>query len=339
MSTFKSWRWSRLTEPSAIKRLWTHPQWFVPCIATIVLTMCVCDKSLNLPKIIEWLCWSTWVLLAVALLQNICCADEYYEIKSGKKLIRKIYLYTSGYFKKSKTVDMIIRGNNYEIHRPIEAHQYDFHKWDDFTSFLFTFEDNYYYSSPVNAAEYLGQCIGTTVFSPAEKENQLVILDDHGTTTMDADAFFLNGAYIPPLASKEIYDEDTEEKLEVPEEYLIAKRGRKYSIYGLYYISSPKCRKLKAPNVIFKEGVQDVVLQWNDEYGYREIYRTRHSVKRQISDVFVELTYQHGIGGTIRKFNEQTQKIDLLYKGCFHAIDFDNGSIIGDNGYEYIPET
>ena len=335
----KSWRWSRLTEPSALKRLVTHPNWIVPLIMSLLMLWFASDEAIDFSLIFTWLCRLCWLILGVAVLQNICCADEYYEIKSGKKIIRKIYLYTSGYFKRNIKVNMVMKEKNYEIHQPIEAHHYDFEKWDDFTSFLFEIDNEYYYSSPVAEAQPLGRCIGATVFSPSGKEKQVTILDGCDILTLEADAFFLNGVYIPPLASQQIYANITNKKMAKPQDYLVAKHGKKYNVYGLYYLNRPTCLQLRISNVIFKEGAQEVILQWNNKHGYQEIFRSNHSVKRAVSDIFVELTYRHGIGGTIRKFNEQTQKLDLLYKGYFHAIDFDSGSIIGDQGYEFVPNT
>ena len=338
MKTFKSWRWSRLIDLSAFKRLLTHPQWIMPLILVLLFLWLMTDKTLGLPEAMEWLYWISCALLAVSIVQSICGADKYYEIKSGKKIIRKIYLYTPGHFSSKKFITMIICGKNYETFEKLLPHHYDFYEWKDFTSFLFEIDGNSYYCSPVSAVQPLGHSMGTIAFANQEQPNKMIVLDDHGTTTLEADAFFVNGAYIPPLASKQIYNEVTDEKLDKPQDYLIAKRGKKYTVYGLYYLDFPACRELKVPYIIFKEGDQEVILQWIDEYGYREIFRTRNSVKRAVSDVFVELSYQHGIGGTIRKFNEITQKLELLYKGYFHAIDFDSGAVIGDNGYEYIPE-
>ncbi len=339
MIKLKSWRWSRLDDPSALKRLWTHPQWIIPLVIVLLTLWLVTDKTLDLPKSTAWLCWwFAFALLIFAVILNICCADAYYEIKSGKKIIRKIYLYTSGFFSKKSETEMIILTKNEQIRTNIL--DYDFEEWDDFSSFLFSLADDkdWYYSSPVYEAELLGRPFSTTVYYQPERPKRIKILDGHGLSIFDADAFIINGIFIPPLAKKQITDAITEERVEPPQEYLIAKRGKKYTVYGLYFDKAPACLSLAIPTVIFKEGGQDVILKYHEETEYREIYRTHYSMKRSVNDVFVELSYHHGIGGTVKKFNEETGKLDLIYKGYFHAIDFDSGAILGDKGFEYVPE-
>ena len=339
-----SWRWSKLLDPPSYKRLVTHPEWIVPFITTIVLLLFCQDKTLDLPQAIIWLGWLSLALLIAVVLQNICCADYYYKIWSGKKIIRKIYIYTSGFFNKHPTARVIITNGVYEISEQIRLHSFSFFKWDDFSSFIFeTNDDLSYYSSPVNEAELLGRPLSATAFYQAEHPNRLTVLDGYGTTVLEADTFFVKGVYIPPLARQNIKDEDTGETIilsdEHTQDFLITKRRKSYSVYGLSYDTRPACQRLIIPVVIFKEGSQEIILKWVDNYGYKEFYRSRNSVKRNVSDIFVELTYQNGIGGTVRKFNEQTGCLDLLYKGYFHGIDFDTGAIIGDHSYEYIPET
>ena len=338
MNEFKSWRWSRLTDPSALKRLWTHPKWIMPLVIVLLLLWLTTDKTLDLSNAMDWLFWFACALLAITVFLNICGADEYYEIKSDKKIIRKIYLYTPGFFSKNTQKEMIILTKDAQIRTPIL--DYDFEEWDDFSSFLFCVDSvkNWYYSSPVYEAEPLGCPFGTTVYCQPDRPNYVKVLDSHGLSVFDADTFIVNGVFIPPQAEKQIIDAFTEEKAEVPQEYLIARNGKKYTVYGLYFDKAPACISLAIPTVIFKEGGQDVILQWNHETGYREIYRTHYSMKRSVSDVFVELSYHHGIGGTVKKFNEETGKLDLIYKGYFHAIDFDSGAVLGDNGFEYTPE-
>ena len=342
MSKIKSWRWSKLLDPPAYKRLVTHPEWIMPFIISMMLLFFFYnDETLTFLPAINGLCWLALALLIVSILQTICCADDYYKIRLEKKVIRKIYIYTSGFFTPHQTARIVIADKDYEISEEIEPHAYTFHQWDDFSSFIFCTKDNqYYYSSPVYEAELLGTPLSATAFYQTSG-NRLVILDGYGTTTLDHAVFFLGGVYIPPRAKQNIRHELTKEKVipsgEYTQDYLITKHGKTYRVYGLSYDKRPVCLSLIIPTVIFKEGTQDVILKWIDNKGYREFYRSRHSVKRSVSDVLVELTYPDGIGGTVRQFNERTNRLDLIYKGYFHAIDFDSGAIIGDNGFEYNP--
>ncbi len=340
MLSIFSWRWSQLLRRSAVKRFFTHvDQIFILMIFEgLLLGMFIQNEPQLLTSRPFW--HIAGVLFLFAILMVICTADNYYEIKSENKIKYYIYLYKAGIYSRNKNLEMIILNEKkeYQIHAEILP-DYTFYSWWNLSSFLFypTNDKCWFYVSTLDDISPLGYRIGQTVFSIPGQPNKIKVLDDYSTKLLSEDTFFLNGTYLPSSAEENIHDVDTGEILSPPQDYLIAKRGKKYTVYGLYYedVPAPSCRVLSIPNIIFKEGAQEVLLQWNDDR-YIEVYRTHGSAKREVSDTFVELTFPNGIGGTVKRFNEKTGKLDLIYKGYFHAIDFNSGAVLGDN-FEYDP--
>lgn len=337
MIKFKSWRWSRFTERSAYKRLSERPVWIIPLVL-FIFSLLLADWKMFCLSEETVCCWLLLVILGITVFMNICCADEYYEIKSGKETIRKVYLYRPAYFQLG-LITMVIRDKKSVIRKEIEW-DYDFYEGDDASSFRFQIDGYHYYCSPVSNWEVLGHCqLSPTVYAKPNQIGHVTVLHHHGTTRMGADVFFVNNVYVPPLAAKDIRDLLTNEQLDEPRDYMIAKREGQYTVYGLYYGYGqlPFCQKLVIPFVIFKEGNQDIILKWVEEEGYIEMHRIQNSVVRSVSDVFVTMTvHSNSATGKVIKFNEELNVLKLLYQGPFYAIDFDSGAVVGD-GYDYNP--
>ena len=338
MFNFKSWRWSRLTEPSALKRVFTHFNqiFFIILLIGFGSVMYARETQQNLLQSgIFWGCIG--IIILFAILATICMADKYFEIHSYGKICQKIYLYNHGIYFPNNKIDMVVISMSSDevfIFEQKITEDYDFWKNENFSSFLFCDGNLYYYLSPeFNELEVLGKRKTKTSFI-TENKPIVKFLDNSGILTIPAELFILNDVFIPPLAEQNIYSGEKKEKK--PDKYIITKNSKKYSVYGLYE-DRPACVSLQIPVVIFKEANQDVILIWDKQSGYQEFYRTTYSVKRQLSNVFVEITYRAVIAGTIKRFDEENKKFELLYKGRFYAIDFDNGAIIGENGFEYNP--
>lgn len=338
MIKFKSWRWSRFTERSAYKRLSKKPMWIIPLIV-FIFTLSDAGGKMFCLSVEAACCWLFLAILVIVVLMTIGCADKYYEIKSEKKVIRRIYLYYPDFFL-FNSLTMVIRDREGIIRKVIEPWDCDFYEGDNASSFRFQINGDHYYCSPVARMELLGHCqLSATVFADPKHAGYVTVLNDHGTTTMDANAFFVSNVYVPPLAAKDIRDLLTNEQLDEPRDYMIAKRESKYTVYGLYYgyRQMPICKELVIPFVIYKEGNQDVILEWVEDEGYKELLRIPNSVKRSVSDVFVNLTvHSNSATGKVTKFNERTKKLELLYQGPFYAIDFDSGAVVGDD-FDYNP--
>lgn len=335
MFNLKSWRWSRLFESSAWKRVVTHwNQIFLIVLVGGLVGFIFYKKSFeeNYPQEIFWICLCIAVIFSI--LATVCMADEYFEIKANNKSLHKIYLYNHGLYFSSDKIEMTIISKLFgEEYITKEKITEDYCFWHGSSSFLFCMNDTYYYLSPsFQNPEILGKKkTETSFFSEATKVN---ILDGINIFSSQADCFIYDKAFVPPVAVNEIKAHGR--KARIPDKYLIAKTGTNYTIYGLYE-DYPRVLLLQIPIIIFKDMGQDVVLVWEEKSGYREIFRTQASVKRSLSNVFVELTDKPKISGIIRRLNEQTMQIETLYEGRFYAIDFDSGSVTGENGFEYNP--
>ena len=336
MFNLKSWRWSRLFELSAWKRVVTHANqiFFVVLAVGFFSVMIVREYHELLSTPYFW--GIVAVMSLVAVLTTVCTADKYFKIRKDNKILQRIYLYNHGIYFPSNKIDMVItskkNGEDYIMREEITD---DYHYWDEVSCFLFCMDETYYYLSPsFKDPEPLGKKKTKTIFLPQDP-TLVKILDGTDVVTIPAECFIFGKVFIPPVAVDEI--KSTGIKVSLPDEYLITKNGKKYSVYGLYE-EKPKVFSLQIPIVIFKEMGQDVVLIWDKEKGYREVFRTQASVKRSLSTIFVELTDKPKISGIIRHFNEQTMQVETLYEGRFYAIDFDSGAIVGENGFEYNPK-
>ena len=336
MFNLKSWRWSRLFEPSAWKRVVTHiNQIFFILLFIGLLSLALLKNSPEKIFTTEIVGTCTAIIFVFSVLATVCMADEYFEIKINKTGLQKIYLYTSGIYFPNKKIDMTIisrfAGKKYILNEKITE---DYHFWKETNCFLCCINDNYYYLSSVfYTLELLGQKKTKTSFMSKDTA-QIKVLDRKNVLSIQAEYFILGKIYIPPTAQDKINVHEI--KVSAPDEYLIVNRLEKYYVYGLYE-DYPRVLLLQIPIIIFKDMGQDVVLVWEEKSGYREIFRTQASVKRSLSNVFVELTDKPKISGIIRRLNEQTMQIETLYEGRFYAIDFDSGSVTGENGFEYNP--
>ena len=336
MFKLRSWRWSRLTEPSALKRVITHfNQIFFVMIAVGFCSALFARENPELWKSSGFWCFIAVVTLLAAV-ATICTADKYFEIKLNDKVHQRIYLYNHGIYFPEAKIDMVIiskiHGEEYIFSEKISQ---DYTYWEN-NIFLFCIDDNYYYlSSKLHDPEPLGRKKTKTSFISGTQP-VIKALDCNDVLTIQSNCFIFGKVFVPPVAEGQITSSRGTEKL--PDNYLITKDGKRYTVYGLYE-EEPRVTSLHIPVVIFKEGGQDVVLTYENGKGYREVFRTKMSVKRNLSTVFVELTdNKPGVNGIIRHFNEETMQIETLYEGRFYAIDFDSGAIVGENGFEYNPK-
>lgn len=262
-------------------------------------------------------------------------ADNYFEIKSLDKTSQRIYLYNHGIYSSNDKIDMVIISNENNEKFILEQEiTEDFDAWyhENLCSFLFCVDNNYYYQSPTSSElEFLGKRETKTIFISG-KTPKIKVLYNNRILTIEADLAMWGDVFIPPTAKKSIQAQGKH----LPDNYLLTKNNNKYTVYGLYE-KKPTCVAMEIPIVIFKEAGQDVVLIW-EKNEYREIFRTKTNIKCSTNDVFVEIIENSTeLKGIVQHLNEETKQIETLYKGKFYALDFDNGAVIGENGYEYNP--
>ena len=343
MFNLKSWRWSQILYLSALKRVFTHINQIFFVLIFIGLAVCLLYRHVSPDIINSWSLWSICgILVAYSVLSTICTSDKYFEVKDDKKVYHKIYLYNNGIYSSNYQIHMIIISilDDGEYIMEYKIDNYDVWKNNKLSSFLFSHNDTYYYLSPVLSDPMeLGQRRSKTIFVTGTNDStSLIALDKDGRVNIQKGLFIFGRIFIPPKAKQNI--QSATGKVKAPDNYIIIIKHYHYLIYGIYE-NEPAFTELKIPYVIFKDKGEDVVLQWVENTGYKEMYRTHHSIKRNLSNAFVELDYNRPnapVVGKVSKLNETTNKIETLYHGPFYAIHFDSGEVIGENGYEYIPD-
>jgi len=360
MKKIASWRWSRLFDKAAVKKVfkrWDLYPFLMFCLILIWIAHST-DSELNSNEAVFhqiWLAitWLSCITFIYVILETICAADEYYKIKLRTTVCR-IYIYGNSERGCSEQ-DIIFKQDDTEArictHRTsLKEKGYKFYHWG---MFMYCLDgDNskwYYFNQNSDEPQFLGKKLSPGrcfVFLSNVNEDgklDLSVLNNQWIIHLEADSYVLNNAYVPPQARQNIkYGSDTGAPAKVPNDYLILKTNGKYSVYGLYSLRTqlPQCLQLSVPSIIFQE-VKDRVILCSRNMEYEEICR-KLPATRYINNVIAELTddfLESGcIGGVVWQFDEKTKSLQKLYEGNFRALGFSDGSIIGDNGWEYTPQ-
>ncbi len=182
---------------------------------------------------------------------------------------------------------------------------------------------------------HLGVQLNRILFLPSGEGNGFRILAQDGSYEQ------LNGGYIVydslfvPKGSQFCYA-NREKNPQMPDKYLLTREKDIYKCYGFYLTGeTPHCRELIISSIIFREGAERILLQYDEENKtYRDVFRC-FDVSRTLNEYFIEMTENYNCGGNIYYYNGKTEKLEKVYTGSFRAVDFDKGLVLGADGNEY----
>ena len=179
----------------------------------------------------------------------------------------------------------------------------------------------------------------------AKLNKMLFLYSDKGTAIINIlsyiDVIELKSEYVKyntmciPQGSQVCYT-DGRKISSKPDDLLLIQSDGKYKTYGFYLSTKiPYYREIIVSSIIFRKGCDKVLLWWNPEtkqyverYSFREMFGL-------LNDFFVEMTEDYKVGGNIYRYDGETETMRKLYEGNFRIIDFDLGTILGDNGRYY----
>lgn len=357
MRNFCSWRLSRLLDVSAWKRLKYYHLWILPLFLSIVVG-CMClqyEKDYGRQDELITMFY-TFLLFAVGLfLHTILGADKFCRIKL-KTTKCYVYVYEqAGYNSTFQDIIFIQDDTEARVRTTstcLREDGYQETNWEALHTFLYCPDGNnnkwYYLSATSDEPQFLGKKLMAGEDTPLflagitkDGKQDLCVLHKNGIKHIYADSSVIGNAYVPKKAEKNISYVHTQVKAkgDVPENYLITENDGKYEVYGLFYIWSdyPQCWEINVPAIIFQDVKDRVVLVCEDGV-YKQLCR-KLPATRWINDVIPELTEKYDrAGGIVWQFDEETNTLNKLYEGRYHALGFSDGSIVGDD-WEYTPDS
>lgn len=356
MEKLCSWRFSRIVEASAWKRLLLYNNWWIP-LGFCVIAGCIAlfIKTENDAILLWYFCGLCLFLGICDILKIVLGADKCYKLKLQSQVCH-IYVYRRN---DSDQEDIFILQDNTETYvkvkeMPWGESGYRYCHWSEFSSFMFCPSNGnvWFYLSPISdEPQVLGRKIhygiGDTIFLNSIDNNgksNLCILHELGVRHIKASRFVIAEAYVPPKARKKMKCEIDAHFVPievVPENYLIVEDNEKYQVWGISsdWTNKPYCRKISVPVIIYQD-MNDRVILIEKEDTYQPLCR-KVAATRWVNDVIAELSDLYDgtghIGGIVWQLDEDTMQLIKLYEGVYHAIGFADGSIIGDN-WEYTPK-
>ena len=348
MDRLISWRWSRIGERSAWKKLLSIDG--VMAIVGIILSIgCIIMlSSENEHQMFVWLmlfCGIMFILLGLGLVLR---ADDYFSVLMGNKKC-KVYVYQIEHKYSLCTYEILLKTKDAEFrvltsqyNRMIysgsqNAFIYCAESADGAKAWMLVNKDS-------DEAQELGQRVGDYIFvSPNQHEKGKVVLNilqDDGYTEISADRYICENILVPQENEIESVYNGKIVQVSTPNEYLIIKNDDKYQVWGIYGDEkhNPSCYALSVSSVIFHEG-NDTVILLGQHFEYKELYRGFSLGRKSttlISEVYNKEGFK-GVYGTILRFNPKTKTLEKLYDGAIFGIIFEDGEIYGENGQVFKP--
>lgn len=349
-----SWRWSRISERSAWKKVLNVDGilivvGFILSIAGIPILLAIKDS-----QILVWMRLTSGLLLFCGIsflllgLSEILSADDCFSVQMGKNK-GKVYVYKIENKYRPSFYEILIKAGGREF--LVFANQYKKNIYSE-SKAAFIYSNVCDNGSEIWALinknsddiQELGQSVGEYVFiSPNQHKTGKIVLNvlqEDGYTEISADRYICKNILVPQESEIESVYNGKIVQVPIPNEYLIVKNDDKYQVWGIYCDekNNPRSYALSVSSIIFHEG-KDTVILLGKHFEYTELYRGQ-SVGRKsttlISEVYDKKGYK-GVYGTVRRFNPQNKTLEELYTGPIFGILFDEGEIIGENGDVFKP--
>ena len=354
MSSIRIWRWSRLKERNAWKKI--ADKSFLALAVLALVTWCLTTVFADIGG--QYLILiSIVVTLAIvsAFLVELCTPDEFVTLKGitdpKDAYINKsecdVYVY--------KVVD-----NIYEVlvkHRKdiagkkVVNNEYRF-QTTKFTTKIngrFLYKDckcnKWSIISANGKSVELGACVEQNVFiSNIKSKNKsskvsVKILDNHygcGFDEIEADSIFTgNQIYTYQKLSQTIRNTDIE--VNTADEYVFIKNGPVNILIGLYFsginLENPYFLRIKTQAFVLCEVQRKTLYKYDDNLGrYKISYKCDQNYSRTPNGVFLVMDGGNKLNGVAYIYVPDTHGIMKVYEGPIYCIDFNEGHIFGKDG-------
>lgn len=347
MTTFVSWRFSRLSKGEAWKRA-CDIEGIISLLCLLTIMFCLHWGTIP-GKTVYWFMVVVGIGFALLILDKVLGADDYFQVKTinglckvwvyginGERIQYKIVL-------KTKEWEKVCIANAYD--RGIFAGTKD--------AFIFNpnfegFSDAWrFVGEDFSSVETIGVRVSKYVFADLiqdEGKITLNLLNGNGIKTVSVDSYVADNIYVTSDVFLSPADDCDERGFWVYNihDFLIMKNGGHYSVLGFEQKpkQNPKCIEVKVPSMVFHEGNETVILAYDDDKkDYLEIYRGI-ALGRKSSTLIIEQMKKNGFDalyGRVRRFDPETKKLKTLYEGAFTAINFENSEVLTADGQEFKP--
>ena len=327
MERIMSWRWSRLLDHDAIRRIDTREVKF--SLAVYVIIFCFATFILHWHQTAFYLT----IFYIFYILGNICTSDAFFNIKDpATKRYIKLYVYES--FKPKFRYNLYIKDQ-----KDISALIFDDFEWITRSNkagwFIFLNNNKWYYQCGTKTI-LLGERIGRIMF--IEKcDNQKIKLkllssDELKELTVDS-IFYGKNIFIPEL--RDFDQENTD--------YALIKTDDKYKLLSTSYIYCGDKGMLffsyeRYKTVVFCEDKETIVVAWDDKNKeHKVIYKNINMIDDLQTIVEADNNQLPG-KGRIYKFATKHKTLNVVYNGEIRKIDKEHRLIIceeGSTSYSY----
>ncbi len=295
----------------------------------LMVTVIMCIRS---PELINIALFTIGLFLLLGyVLDTVCAVADSFILDKGRV---KVYV-----FQRQEEYDIRIFEKDTEILIEATAYSAPFQASD---AGCFAFrggpeEHNkwFVWSTKNREPQPLGARVNDILFLPSGEDSGVRILAKDGSVeTLYGDYIVYDSLYVPQGSQMCYADRGKDPAL--PDTVLLVRKDDKYQSYGFYLLEdNPCCREILISSIIFREGIERVLLRYDEEKGkYTEFFRCE-DVAHKLNEYFIELTEDYRTGGKIYRYNGKTENLEKIYEGNFRLIDFEECIVRGDDGKDY----
>lgn len=338
MNNWKSWRLSHLNGYSAWNCL-MHAEGIVSCICVLICVFILFGMSWTQ----ENTSFIALIIFSIIIFLNIIFSYMFGAYKTisfeQDSKVQKIYIY-------QKFLNNKLDGYKLIVVTPKAQKIYlaDNYLYQD-NSFVFCPHDDnklklWMMITPKDSEPLiLGRQICRNVFVlPQRKDDKIVlrVLKNGSFMTYFADRLVSDKIFIPE-ETKNTIETNTHRKIEqLPQDYLLLQNAGEYIILGCYHKDIFDCQKLNIPALIFKDGIETIVLVF-DGCKYEELFRSKNCID-VLSSVIVTIQTKEQdkkLSATIYHLDADNLVLDTLYTGPVLWIDYRHGEILTEDAQTF----
>ena len=347
MTTFVSWRFSRLVKSEAWKRA-CDIEGIISLLCLLTIMFCLHWGTIP-DKTVYWFIVGVSIVFVWLILDKVLGVDDYFQVKTMNGPC-KVWVYVLR--GEPKQYKIFLKAKEWEKICIANAYDQDIFAG---TKDAFIFNPNFegysdawcFVGEDFSSTETIGVRVSKYVFADFVQDEgkiTLNLLNGNGIKTISVDSYIADNIYITSDVFLSPADDGDERGFFVcnVRDFLILKDNGHYSVLGFEQKPkhNPKCIEVKVPSMVFHEGNETVILAYDDDKGdYQEIYRGI-AMGRKSSTLIIEQLKKSGFDvlyGRVRRFDPETKKLKTLYVGAFIAINFENSEVLTADGQEFKP--
>lgn len=352
MSSIRMWRWSRLKEKDAWKKV--ADKSFLTLAVLVIITWCLTTVFADIGgPYLFFICGLITLAIITAFLTELCTPHNFVTLKgitehkdeNVNKAECDVYVYEL----EENIYDVLVKPRKDANGNKVVNKEYRF-KTTKYTAKIngrFLYKDfncnNWSIISANGEIVELGACVEHSVFishtNPKSDKVRVRILNNRcscGFGEMEADSVFIgNQIYTYHQLNQTIRGTDID--VNIADEYVFIKNGPTNTLIGLYFLGrnldNPNFFKIKTPVFVLCEVQRKTLYKYDVDLGrYIISYECDQNYSRTPNGVFLKLEGGNKITGVAYVYVPDIHRIMKVYDGPIHCIDFDKGQVFGEDG-------